>query len=143
MITHLSLKGKVNERMLPLYFLLRQSCFEFSRFSLDRHYLGIVNFTIIIIIKNTMSASSSPLFVVVLTHILGLSENVIYMVQCNRCNLHYIGQIGETKRQLKDRFNEYRRAVDKTSIKSKPTTVSEHFLSHSNHSYTDMQLIPL
>ena len=140
MITHLSLKGKVNERMLPLYFLLRQSCFEFSRFSLDRHYLGIVNFTIIIIIKNTMSASSSPLFVVVLTHILGLSENVIYMVQCNRCNLQYIG---ETKRQLKDRFNEYRRAVDKTSIKSKPTTVSEHFLSHSNHSYTDMQLIPL
>ena len=87
-----------------------------------------------------MSASSSPLFVVVLTHILGPSENVIYMVQCNRCNLQYIG---ETKRQLKDRFNEYRRAVDKTSIKSKPTTVSEHFLSHSNHSYTDMQLIPL
>ena len=140
MITHLSLKGKVNERMLPLYFLLRQSCFEFSLFSLDRHYLGIVNFTIIIIIKNTMSASSSPLFVVVLTHILGPSEDVIYMVQCNRCNLQYIG---ETKRQLKDRFNEYRRAVDKTSIKSKPTTVSEHFLSHSNHSYTDMQLIPL
>ena len=140
MITHLSLKGKVNERMLPLNFLLRQSCFEFSLFSLDRHYLGIVNFTIIIIINNTMSASSSPLFVVVLTHILGPSENVIYMVQCNRCNLQYIG---ETKRQLKDRFNEYRRAVDKTSIKSKPTTVSEHFLSHSNHSYTDMQLIPL
>ena len=27
-------------------------------------------------------------------------------------------------------------------IKSKPTTVSE-FLSHSNHSHTDMQLIPL
>ena len=26
---------------------------------------------------------------------------------------------------------------------SKPTTVSEHFLSHSNHSHTDMQLIPL
>jgi len=29
--------------------------------------------------------------------------------------------------------------VDKTNIKSKPTTVSEHFLSHSNHSHTDMQ----
>ena len=45
------------------------------------------------------------------------------MVQCNRCNLQYIG---ETKRRLKDRFNEHRRAVDKTNIKSKPTTVSEH-----------------
>ena len=58
------------------------------------------------------------------------------MVQCNRCNLQYIG---ETKRRLKDKFNEHRRAVDKT----KSTTVSEHFLSHSNHSHTDMQLIPL
>ena len=62
------------------------------------------------------------------------------MVQCNRCNLQYIG---ETKRRLKDRFNEHRRTVDKTNIKSKPTTVSQHFLSHSNHSHTDMKLIPL
>ena len=60
------------------------------------------------------------------------------MVQ--RCNLQYIG---ETKRILKDRFKEHRRAVDKTNIKSKPTTFSEHFLSHSNHSHPDMQLIPL
>ena len=62
------------------------------------------------------------------------------MIQCNRCNLQCIG---DTKRRLKDRFNEHRRAVDKTSIKSKPTTVSEHFLSHSNHSHSDMQLIPV
>ena len=55
-------------------------------------------------------------------------------------NLKYIG---ETKRRLKDKFNEHRRAVDKTNIKSKPITLSEHFLFHSNHSHTDMQLIPL
>ena len=54
-----------------------------------------------------------------------------------------IQYIGETKRRLKDRFNEHRRAVDKTNIKSKPTYVSERFLSHSNHSRTNMQLIPL
>ena len=60
------------------------------------------------------------------------------VLQCNRCNLQYIG---ETKRRLQDRFNEHRRAVDKTIIKSKPTTVFEHFLSHSNHSHTDK--IPL
>ena len=60
------------------------------------------------------------------------------MVQCNRCYLQYIG---ETKRRLMERFNEHRCAVDKTNIKSKPTTVSEHFLSHSNHSHPDMQLI--
>ena len=37
----------------------------------------------------------------------------------------------------------FKRAVDKTNIKSRPTTVSEHFLPHSDHSDTDMQLIPL
>ena len=62
------------------------------------------------------------------------------MVQCNRCHLQYIV---ETKRRLKDRFNEHRRPVDKTNISSKPTTVSEHFLSQPNHCHTDMQLIPL
>ena len=60
------------------------------------------------------------------TLLYGNTKNVIYMVQCNRCNLQYIG---ETKRRLKDRFNEHRRAVDKTYIKSKLTTVSERFLS--------------
>ena len=74
------------------------------------------------------------------SHVTCNTINVIYMVQCNRCNLQYIG---ESKRRLKDRFNEHRRAVDKTNIKCKPTTVSEHFLSHPNHSHTDMQLIPL
>ena len=58
----------------------------------------------------------------------------------HRCNLQFIA---ETKRRLKDTFNEHRHAVDKINIKSKPTTVSEHFLSHSHHSHTDMQLIPL
>ena len=62
------------------------------------------------------------------------------MIQCNRCRLQYIG---ETKRRLKDRFNEHRRSVAKTNLQSKPTTVAEHFLSHPNHYHTDMQLIPL
>ena len=30
--------------------------------------------------------------------------NVIYLIQCRLCNLQYIG---ETKRRLKDRFNEH------------------------------------
>ena len=34
-------------------------------------------------------------------------------------------------------------AVDKNNTNSKSTTVSEHFLSHSNHSHTDMKFIPL
>ena len=62
-------------------------------------------------------------------------------VQCNRCNLQYIG---ETKRRLKDRFNEHRRtAIDNPNTKSKPTTAAEHFLSSPNHTANNMQLIPI
>ena len=50
------------------------------------------------------------------------AENVIYMVQCNRCHKQYI--------------------FDKQTNISKPTAVSEHFLSN-DHPATDMQLIPL
>ena len=68
------------------------------------------------------------------------TKNRIYMIQCNRCNLQYIG---ETKRRLKDRFNEHRRTIDNPNTKSKPTTADEHFLSSPNHTANDMQLIPI
>ena len=96
--------------------------------------------TVTILRASSLRASCPDVTRSITSHIACNTKNVIYMVQCNRCNLQYIG---ETKRRLKDRFNEHRRAVDKTNIKSKPTTVSEHFLSHSNHSHTDIQLIPL
>ena len=68
------------------------------------------------------------------------TKNLIYMIQCNRCNVQYIG---ETKRRLKDRFNEHRRTIDNPNNKSKPTTAAEHFLSSPNHTANDMLLIPI
>jgi len=62
------------------------------------------------------------------------------MIQCNRCNLQYIG---ETKRRLNDRFNEHRRIMDNPNNKSKPTTAAEHFLPSPNHTANNMQLIPI
>ena len=62
------------------------------------------------------------------------------MIQCNRCNLQYIG---ETKRRLKDRFNEHRCTIDNPNAISKPTTAAEHFLTAPNHTANDMQLIPI
>ena len=44
---------------------------------------------------------------------------------CSRFRIY----IGETKRRLKDRFNEHRRTIDNPNNKSKPTTAAEHFLS--------------
>ena len=62
------------------------------------------------------------------------------MIQCNRCNLQYIG---ETKRQLRQRFNEHRRTLDNPNSRSELTHVAEHFIFSPNHSASDMQLIPL
>ena len=71
-------------------------------------------------------------------HITCNTTNLIYMIQCNRCHLQYIG---ETKRRLKDRFNEQDVQSTKPTLNPNLPTVSEHFLSHPNHHYTDMQLI--
>ena len=61
-----------------------------------------------------------------------LNMVAIYMIECKRCHKQ---DIGETKRRQKDRFNEHRRPVDKPTNISKPTTVSEHFLTdHLTHS---------
>ena len=42
------------------------------------------------------------------SHITCETSNVIYMIQCTKCNLQYIGEI---KRRLKERFNEHRRPI--------------------------------
>ena len=75
------------------------------------------------------------------------TKNLIYMIQCNRCNLQYIG---ETKRRLKDRFNEHCRkpqlnttAEHQALSTTMNTTAAEHFLSSPNHTANNMQLIPI
>ena len=72
------------------------------------------------------------------SHITCETKNLIYMIQCNRCPLQYIG---ETKRHLKDSFNGHRRLLDNANTKSKPATVAEHFLSSPHNISKDMQLI--
>ena len=60
--------------------------------------------------------------------------------QCRLCNLQYIG---ETKRHLKDRFNEHRRPILNPTGNYIHTAVSEHFLTSNHmHSDNDMLLIP-
>ena len=61
------------------------------------------------------------------------------MIHCLRCNKQYIG---ETKRRLKDRFDEHLRPVNRPTPPSRPTAVSDHFLS-DNHSPNEIELVPL
>ena len=72
------------------------------------------------------------------SHITCETSNVIYMIQCTKCNLQYIG---ETKRRLKERLNEHRRPIINTSSYN-PTAVSRHFIT-GNHTVNHMLLIPL
>ena len=65
--------------------------------------------------------------------------NVIYMIQYRLYNFQYIG---ETKRRLKDRFNEHRRPIPNPSGSYIQTAVSGHFLSNS-HSVSYMPLSQL
>ena len=73
------------------------------------------------------------------SHITCETFNVIYLIQCRLCNLQYIG---ETKRRLKDRFNEHRRPRLNPTGNYIHTAVSEHFLT-GNHSDNHMILIPI
>ena len=73
------------------------------------------------------------------SHITCETFNVIYLIQCRLCNLQYIG---ETKRRLKDRFNENGRPILNPTGNYIHTAVSEHFLT-SNHSDNHMLLIPI
>ena len=73
------------------------------------------------------------------SHITWKTFKVISLIQCRLCNLQYIG---ETKRRLKDRFNEHRRPILNPTGNYIHTAVSEHFLT-SNHSDNHMLLIPI
>ena len=71
-----------------------------------------------------------------------ISVNLNYQIQCNKCNIQYIG---EPKRHLSDRFGEHRRAIEKAITQQhidQPTAVSEHFTLPAN-SMDNIELVPL
>jgi len=67
------------------------------------------------------------------------SKNLIYLIECKKCGRQYIG---ETKRQLNERFGEHRRSILNHNQLISPTPISEHFNQHG-HSINDVLLIPL
>ena len=65
---------------------------------------------------------------------------LIYLrLKCNKCKCHYIG---ETKRQLNERFGEHRRSILNHHQLGDPTPVSLH-LNQPKHSINEVRLIPL
>ena len=64
-----------------------------------------------------------------------ISENVIYLITCERCKQQYVGQ---TEQSLKDRLNAHRSNINR-AIK---TAVGIHF-SNPHHTIHDLQIIPI
>ena len=61
-------------------------------------------------------------------------SNVIYIINCNKCGLQYIG---ETKRPFRNRMYEHQNSVQKFQPE-KSTPVSRHF-TQKNHSVKNME----
>ena len=61
-------------------------------------------------------------------------SNVIYIINCNKCGLQYIG---ETKRPIRNRMYEHYNSVQKSQTE-KSTPVSRHFLQNQ-HSVKNME----
>ena len=67
------------------------------------------------------------------------SKNLISLIEGKRCHLQYIG---ETKRQLSERFGEHRRSILNHQQPTTTTPVSLHF-NQAGHSINDVRLIPI
>ena len=67
------------------------------------------------------------------------SRNLIYLIHCKKCKKQYIG---ETKRQLNERFGEHRRSIQNHDELIRPTPVSTKF-NQPGHSINDILLISL
>ena len=68
----------------------------------DHHSAAIISHNCYVhVMKQSYLKSAYAIEVVFSSHSTCNTKNVIYMVQCNRCNLQYIC---ETKRRLKEHF---------------------------------------
>jgi GIY-YIG catalytic domain len=63
------------------------------------------------------------------------SKDIIYLITCSKCRIHYIGQTG---RRLKDRLNNHRSDIRL----NKDTAVAKHF-SLPRHSCKDLKIVPI
>ena len=67
------------------------------------------------------------------------SQNVIYLIECKRCNMQYIGQ---TNQQVSKRMNSHRFDINTYGGQSYATNIALHFNSDS-HSLNDFRFLPI
>ena len=67
------------------------------------------------------------------------SQNVIYLIECKRCNKQYVGQ---TNQQVSKRMNSHRFDINNYDSEGYATNVALHFNSNS-HSIADFSFLPI
>ena len=67
------------------------------------------------------------------------SQNVIYLIECKRCNMQYIGQ---TNQQVSKHMNSHRFDINNYDDQGYATNVALHF-SLDSHSLDDFRFVPI
>ena len=63
------------------------------------------------------------------------SENVVYLITCNKCGIQYVG---ETSQKLRNRLNNHR-----SSLKRLPNLYLYHHFSSDGHTEDDISIMPI
>ena len=67
------------------------------------------------------------------------SQNVIYLIECKRCNMQYVGQ---TNQQVSKRMNSHRFDINNFDSQGYASNVALHFNSYP-HSIADFSFLPI
>ena len=68
-----------------------------------------------------------------------VSQNVIYLIECKRCNVQYVGQ---TNQHVSKRMNSHRFDINNFDSQGYASNVALHFNSYP-HSIADFSFLPI
>ena len=75
----------------------------------------------------TVYSSANNFKVEIRTPVTCTTENVVYVITCNKRECKYVQYVGETGKKLKDRFSQHLGHVISTNANQNQTTTGEHF----------------
>ena len=87
----------------------------------------------------TVYSSANNFKVEIRTPVTCTTENVVYVITCNKRECKYVQYVGETGKKLKDRFSQHLGHVISTNANQNQTTTGEHF-NLPGHNISNMKI---